>query len=197
MSTPKDVADAVVDAFVAAVNSSSREPKRRETIPELCRRSAARSHGYFDWHIAPAAARSWLPELTTRTPIRWPHSFYSLISRYQFPSFCCGPLQFYSVGLATDQSELRNAVFRDEPMVGVLWEHGYLPFATPEDSSYDPVCFDYTNVSGGNEPAVVRIDHEEILCRENIRVLQVLSPGFELLLENLTAELTTGSLGAT
>jgi len=82
-------------------------------------------------------------------------------------------------------------------MVGVLWEHGYLPFATPEDSSYDPVCFDYTNVSGGNEPAVVRIDHEEILCRENIRVLQVLSPGFELLLENLTAELTTGSLGAT
>jgi hypothetical protein len=197
MNTRGDVADAVVDAFVTAVNSSSREPKPREGIPEICRRSAARCRGYFDWHIVPAVAGSWLQELTTRTPFRWPLSFYSLISRYQFPSFCCGPLEFYSVGLATDQSELRNAVFRDEAMVAVLREHGYLPFARPEDSSYDPVCFDCTNVPGGNEPAVVRIDHEEILCRERIRVLQVLSPGFQSLLKNLTADLTAGVLGAT
>jgi hypothetical protein len=197
MSTPKDIADVVVDAFVAAVNSSSREPKRRESIPELCRRSADATMGCFDWQIAPAAAGSWLPELTTRSPFRWPHSFYSLISRYQFPSFCCGPLEFYSVGLVTDESELRNAVFRDEAMVAVLCEHGYLPFSRPEDSSYDPVCFDFTSGFGGYEPAVVRIDHEEILCREKIQVLQVLSPGFRLLLEKLTIELTTGSLSAT
>jgi hypothetical protein len=193
----KDVADAIVDAFVAAVNSSSREPKYRESIPVACRRSAARYRGRSDWHIAPAAAGSWLSELRTRSPFRWPHSFYSLISRYQFPSFCCGPLEFYSVGLATDKSELCNAVFRDEAMVAVLWAHGYLPFARPEDSSYDPICFDFTNGFGGDEAAVVRIDHEEILCRENIRVVQVLSPAFQLLLEKLTIELMTGSLGAT
>jgi hypothetical protein len=197
MSTRTDIADAVVDAFVTAVNSSSREPKLHERIPESCRRSADHCHGYLDWQIVPAAAGSWLQELTTRTPFRWPLSFYSLISRYQFPSFCCGPLQFYSVGLATDQSELRNAVFRDKAMVAVLREHGYLPFARPEDSSYDPICFDCINVSGDKEPTVVRIDHEETLCRERIRVLQVLSPGFQLLLKNLTAELTAGVLGAT
>ena len=101
------------------------------------------------------------------------------------------------MGLATDDAELCNAVFRDEAMVAVLWEHGYLPFARPEDSSYDPICFDFTMGFGGDEPAVVRIDHEEILCRENIRVVQVLSPGFRFLLEKLTIELTTGSLSAT
>jgi hypothetical protein len=197
MGTPKDVADAVVDAFVAAVNSSRREPKSRESIPEGCLGPAARNHGYFDWHIALTGAGSWLKELTTRMPFGWPDSFYSLISRYQFPSFGCGPLQFYPVGLATDQSELRNAVFRDEAMVAVLWEHGYLPFARPEDWSYDPVCFDCDKGGGGNEPAVVRIDHEEILCRDVIRVVQVLSPGFPLLLKSLAAGLRAGSLGAT
>ena len=82
-------------------------------------------------------------------------------------------------------------------MVSVLWENGYLPFARPEDSSYDPVCFHCVNVSGASEPAVVRIDHEEVLCRNRIRVQQVLSPAFHLLLEDMTAQLLAGTSGVT
>ena len=200
MSKRNDMAEARVDAFVAAVNSSSRAPLPCKGIPELCRRSAADDCGCCDWQIVPATAGSWLVELASQLPYRWPVSFHSLISRYQFPAFCCGPLEFYSVGLANppdDHYELRTAVLRDPPMVSVLWEHGYLPFARPEDSSYDPVCFDCGNVSWASEPAVVRIDHEEILCRNRIRVLQVLSPAFHLLLELMTANLLTGPSRAT
>lgn len=135
-------------------------------------------------------------ELVSRMPHRWPLSFQALISRYQFPSFCCGPLEFYSVGLDNspdDYDELRTAVLRDPAMLSVLWEHGYLPFARPEDSSYDPVCFHCVDVTGTSEPAVVRIDHEEVLCRNRIRVQQVLSSGFHLLLEEMTAQLLAGT----
>lgn len=193
------MAEARVDAFVAAVNSSGREPKSYKDIPELCRRSDAGHPGYCDWQIAPAKTGSWLVELASRMPYRWPLSFHALISRYQFPSFCCGPVEFYSVGLANppeDCCELRTAVLRDQALVSVLWKHGYLPFARPEDSSYDPICFHCVDVSGGSEPAVVRIDHEEVLCRNRIRVRQVLSPAFDLLLEHMTVQLIAGTLGA-
>jgi hypothetical protein len=199
MSQERHMAEARVDAFVAAVNSSSREPKPRKTIPELCRRSDVGHRGYYDWQIVPAKAGSWLVELASRLPYRWPLSFHTLISRYQFPSFCCGPLEFYSVGLDNppdDCYELRTSVLRDPALVSVLWEHGYLPFARPEDSSYDPVYFHCVDVSGASEPAVVRIDHEEVLCRSRIRVEQVLSPGFHLLLEQMTAQLLAGTPGA-
>jgi hypothetical protein len=199
MSQQKHMAEARVDAFVAAVNSSSRELLPCKAIPELCRRSVAGNHGYCDWQIVPAKAESWLVELASRLPYRWPLSFHALISKYQFPSFCCGPLEFYSAGLANpsdDSYELRTAVLRDPALVSVLWEHGYLPFARPEDSSYDPVCFHCVNVSAGSEPAVVRIDHEEVLCRNRIRVRQVLSPAFHFFLENMTAQLLAGTPGA-
>ena len=200
MSQQKHIAEARVEAFVAAVNLSSREPLPCKSIPELCRRSVAGNHGYCDWQIVPAKAESWLVQLASRLPYQWPLTFHALISRYQFPSFCCSPLEFYSVGLANpsdDSYELRTAVLRDPALVSVLWEHGYLPFARPEDSSYDPVCFHCVNVTGASEPAVVRIDHEGVLCRNRIRVRQVLAPAFHLLLEDMTAQLIAGTSGVT
>jgi len=58
-------------------------------------------------------------------------------------------------------------------MLTVLRKHGYLTFARPQDGSYDPVCFDYRKKTDSTEPAVVRIDHEEILCRDRIRIKQI------------------------
>jgi hypothetical protein len=189
------MAEAGVDGFVAAVNASRRVPLPCGSVPELCRGSAAADGGYCDWHIASGVAGPWLGELAAQLPNPWPMSFHALVSRYQFPSFICDPLEFYSVGLtdaSDDSDELRIAVLRDRHMVSVLWGQGYLPFARPEDSSYDPVCFDYRNLSQTGEPAVVRIDHEEVLCRSRIRIRQVLSPAVDLLLENMTARLLTG-----
>src|SRR5579871_1530744 len=134
MSQQKNMAEARVDAFVSAVNSSSREPLPCESIPELCRRSLAGNHGYCGWQIVPAKAESWLVELETRLPYRWPLSFHALISRYQFPSFCSGPLEFYSAGLANpsdDSYELRIAVLRDPALVSVLWSMGTCHLRAP------------------------------------------------------------------
>ena len=70
-----------------------------------------------------------------------------------------------------------------------LFKNGFLPFARPADSSYDPICFDYRDSSGKVEPSVVRIDHEEILCHDRIRVIATLSRSFDPLIEEMTRQL--------
>jgi hypothetical protein len=192
MSNRQRMADGQVDAFVAAVNASHKLPLSCDSIPEPCR--LVETDGFCDWRIVPSQGASWIPELEGQLPFGWPLTFRSLISRYLFPSFECGPLQFYSVGVTDpiqEVSELRTAVLRDRPLLAVLWKNGYLPFARPEDGSYDPVCFDRRKKADSTEPAIVRIDHEEILCRDRLRIKQIVSPSFGSLLEEMTSRLSS------
>jgi len=75
----------------------------------------------------------------------------------------------------------KDRLLIDEGFVKVLLPAGYLQIGNPDDSSYDPVCFD-TNKKG--ECQIVRIDHEEILCRSRIRVVKVIAASFLELIES-------------
>jgi hypothetical protein len=187
-----------VARFVAALNSSKRERLDRANIPALCRVPAPDDAGGCDWRIVPVPEAGWLPALEARLPYPLPPTFRVLISSYVFPSFECGPLTFYSVGAEEpDQdTEFQFAVLRDWTMNGVLWQHGRLPFARPADWSYDPVCFDCRHLSPSIEPAVVRIDHEQILCHGRIRVISLLASAFDQLVEGMTADLLTNARGS-
>jgi NADPH:quinone reductase-like Zn-dependent oxidoreductase len=58
---------------------------------------------------------------------------------------------------------------------------GYLRFAMGPDMDYDPVCFDMDSRKKNREMRVVKIDHEEILCDNRIKVVAELAPSFEAL----------------
>lgn len=192
MSKTDDTCDRRVDAFVQAVNSSPRESLRRDDIPDACRLSEGESRGFFDWRIVPSRVADWLPEVENHLPFRLPSTFRSLVARYLFPSFEVGPLTLYSVGVSDSHRagmEFRSAIFADGYMGPFLFKNGFLPFARPADSSYDPICFDYRDSSGKVEPSVVRIDHEEILCHDRIRVIATLSRSFDPLIEEMTRQL--------
>lgn len=192
MSKLNDLCNRRVDAFVSAINSSPRQVLSREEIPERCRLSEADWPGTLNWQIATNEDANWLPDVERRLPFRLPLTFRSLISRYTFPSFVAGPLTLYSVGLpdlTPGSKEYRYAIFGDRFMSPFLLKQGLLPFARPEDWSYDPMCFDYRNSQRKLEPVVVRIDHEEILCNGRIRVVESLAKGFDVLLEELTRAL--------
>lgn len=83
-------------------------------------------------------------------------------------------------------TEFRWAIFADSFMSPFLMKNGLIPFARPADYSYDPVCFDFTKSNRKSEPAVVRIDHEEILCNDRLRVVETISPTFHELIEEIT-----------
>jgi hypothetical protein len=194
MTKTRDVPHHRIDAFVAAVNAAKREPLQSEEIPSRCRRPR---EGYLpedwdsDWQIVPSTNADWLPELENRLPFRLPPTFRSLVSRYLFPSFDAGPIQFYSVGVEEPYTEFRSAVFGDRFMSPFLLKNGYVQFGRPAGGSYDPICFDFTISRRKSEPPVVHIDHEEILCNERIRVIESLSPAFHLFVEDLTRTLQT------
>ncbi|MGA8872725.1 MAG: SMI1/KNR4 family protein [Candidatus Acidiferrales bacterium] len=183
--------DQRVDAFVAAVNSSSREILFLEEIPEQCRRSESDLSEMFDWQIVRASDASWLPKLESELPIPLPPTLRSLVARYLFPSFEAGPLTLYSVGCERNlySTEFRVAMTGDAIMWPFLLERGFLPFANPAGGSYDPVCFDFRDSSRKREPPVVRIDHEEILCYDRLKVLETVASGLDVILDEVTRQL--------
>jgi hypothetical protein len=189
MSELTNLCDRRVDAFVAAVNSSPRESLFENEVPPECVVSLEEEFGDAIWQIVPSASAEWLPEVESRLPFPLPSTFRSLIKRYLFPSFEVAPLTLFSVGVRDPEStgmEFKSAIFADRFMSPFLLRNGLLPFARPGDYSYDPVCFDFRAPNRKSEPAVVRIDHEEILCNERLRVVESISPAFHELTEEMT-----------
>jgi hypothetical protein len=192
MSKTADRCHRRVDAFVAAVNFSPPAPLYDDEIPPACILPQRKSSRAVNWQIVPSADAQWLPDVESRLPFRLPPTFRSLIARYQFPAFEVGPLTLYSVGMgdpAETGTEFRLAIFADQFMSPFLLKNGLLPFARPADWSYDPVCFDFRAANRKSEPAVLRIDHEEILCNERLRIVEAISPAFHELMEEMTRQL--------
>jgi hypothetical protein len=75
MRKTKGSCDAIVDAFVAAVNRAPREELFREKIPEACLLSAGKWPEAFDWQIVRSEDASWLPALEIGLPFRMPATF--------------------------------------------------------------------------------------------------------------------------
>src|ERR1700722_7414701 len=192
MKKAKRRGDAIVDAFLAAVNLAPREELLREEKPKACLLSAgdwptlstgklyaAKMHvGFGPWSVA-------CPFLYQRPSAR---SFRDTHFRCLSPV----PLTLHAVGLPepdTNLQEFRSAILADANLSPFLLNQGFLPFARPASGSYDPVCFDCRNSRRKAEPAVVRVDHEEILCNDRLRVVEQLAAGFDVLLEETTRAL--------
>ncbi len=147
-------------------------------------------YGMWDWNIKPFENIDWIEDLEARLLIRFPTSFHSLITRYIFPQFDFGPLQFLAnTPEGVEKScELRTGIFEDEYLSTSLLQNGFVQFARPAGGSYDPICFDTNNKSTSIEYSIVNIDHEDILCHDKIKITKVLAPSFhELIKQHLAA----------
>ena len=120
----------------------------------------------------------WIEVLETKLPRQLPASFRSLVTRYTFPEFVIGGISFYENKGADSPDELSGAIFKDRIMAGVMLKCGYLQFARPESGSYDPICFAARRQAKNREFPIVRLDHEAILCRGQIRVVSTPAESF-------------------
>jgi hypothetical protein len=143
----------LIDQFVAIVDSPESNFRRIENAP-------------------------WIIELEAKLPKPFPVSFRSFVSRYSFSAFEAGALSFFAnLGDSSDE-ELSAAIFKDRFIADVTLKAGYIQFARHAGGSYDPVCFDANRSLKNREFPIVRLDHEEILCRDRIRVSEMLSDSF-------------------
>jgi hypothetical protein len=163
--------DSKIDAFVARVNSSPREPLDPEDVPEQLRIGMPDKHGQFMWSIKESACcwmQGWFEAFEQEFHLKFPPSIQSLMSRYAFPAFQCGPVFLYAntgyeLQSAQDVTwEFKERIFRDKGLVEALLPAGYLQIGNPLETDYDPICFDTKNRTDNGECPIVGIDHEEI-----------------------------------
>jgi len=120
----------------------------------------------------------WIAVFEQRLPRRLPASFRSLVTRYSFAPFEAGRLSFYANRGIGDVEDLSVAIFRDKLIVDNTMKAGYIQFARPATGDYDPICFDANTAVSNREFPIVRLDHEEILCYERIRVTEKVADSF-------------------
>lgn len=180
--------DALIDQFVEKVNRKYREPKTENEVPVNLRIREV-NPGWYDWFVKRSQSINWINDIESRLPCRLPRSFQSLLSRYEYPAFEADPLVLLANIAEGTEYELRMEIFADSSLSSFLLKNGLIQFAKPSGWQYDPVCFDARKKVHRREFPIVRIDHEEILCNNQIRIIETVAFSFyEFVLEYITSE---------
>lgn len=82
-----------------------------------------------------------------------------------------------------DLSGLLVQISKDPALWSALRAAGYIQFGKGPDLDYDPVCFDLKARKKNGDCRIVKIDHEEILCNNRLKVVSEIAPSFEDLMQ--------------
>lgn len=178
--------ESLVGEFVAFVNACGLEPKFPDQLPEELREKVT-DYGRYKWQIRQSAKNPWVEKFLQRLPQTPPALFRSLIEMYRFVEFEVGPVMFFANTGQPLFNELATSVFRDKGLFPVLHQNGYLEFGKQNGGGYDPVCFDMKRRRQDDAP-IVRLDHEEILLKTRIKVLNEIAPSFRDFLTTAISE---------
>ena len=187
MSTPGKSADKLVDEFVKYVNSHNLEPQADDEIPEELRLGPAQIDGYFDWKIKPISPNPWIQDLVQKLPKKFPQPYLSLIERYRFCNFDVATVMFLANTGRPVFQELSRKVFSDAGLYPTMHKNGFLQFGMTYTGDYDPMCFDMRQESRGDAP-IVRLDHEEILINNRIKIVERVAPSFSEFMRSAISE---------
>jgi hypothetical protein len=173
-------ADVEIDAFVARVNRSPREPLCYDEVPEFLRAGEpVDAEGYWvPWAIRPAPLPcAWIDAFEAKLPGPLPRSYRSLVTRYQFPAFEVGPVRLFAStgGVVNDVWELVRAVFLDAHLSTPLLAAGFVQFGRV---GWDPVCFDLNRRKNHGECPVLQLDHEADVVEKPVQVVAELADSF-------------------
>ena len=126
--------------------------------------------------LAPEPA--WLAPFQGALPFRLPPSYCSLLRRYRFPAFAAGVVALFGNLDGNSYDDVVVASTRDPVLSSVTRANGFIQIGRPASGSYDPICFDLRHRSNTGEAGVVRLDHEEILVNDAIRVVGEVAVSF-------------------
>jgi hypothetical protein len=128
---------------------------------------------------------SQLQEVYAELPARFPRLFERMVCLYRWAEVDLGTYRL----LANPPGPTLGGLLR-QMSASALWEAlipaGFIQFGKGPDLDYDPVCFDIKTRKQGGDCMIVKIDHEEILCNNRIKVVAELAPSFyQLVLQTI------------
>lgn len=125
-----------------------------------------------------AAAPAWLAPFEQSLPFRLPPAYRSLLLRYRFSAFVAGTVYLFGNLDGQSDDDLVVASIRDAALSAVVRANGFVQIGRPKSGGYDPICFDLRRRTKSGEAGLVRLDHEAILGRSSIRVVEAVAASF-------------------
>jgi hypothetical protein len=125
---------------------------------------------------------SLLEPIYSKLPARFPPIFERLVVSYRWAEV---DLQFHRL-LANPSGPGLGGLLREMSGDPIIWkcllDAGYIQFGKGPDIDYDPICFDIGSRNKNGDCKIVKIDHEQILCHNRVRLIAELAPSFEQLM---------------
>ena len=124
-----------------------------------------------------------LEPLYAKLPMRFPRLYERLLLSYRWEEVDIGSCTLLANPAGPDVAGLFNEMSKDRALWDALIPVGYIQFARGSTgASYDPVCFDTSALRKNRDCRVVRIDHEQILCYDRIKIIAEVAPSFRQLM---------------
>ncbi|MBZ5662853.1 MAG: hypothetical protein LAO08_20830 [Acidobacteriia bacterium] len=123
-----------------------------------------------------------LEPIYSNLPARFPRLYEQLVLSYRWADVDLQSFTLLANPPGTDLGGLLHEISKDKALWNCLRKAGYVQFGKGPDLDYDPVCFDMSSRKNkGRDSRIVKIDHEQILCHDRVKIVGELAPSFEKL----------------
>lgn len=178
----------LIDDFIACFRKFDEMSAYKESDPIAwqLKSGEADEYGRYPWTpLKSISENSLLEPLYGKLPGRFPTLYERLILTYRWAQVEVGRFCLLANPPGVDLSGVMTQMLLDKPMRLTLSQAGYIQFGRGPGGNYDPVCFDLKSRRKQNrECKVVKLDHEEILCNNRIKVIEELAQSFEELVRD-------------
>jgi hypothetical protein len=172
----------LVERFVASFEKLD-EMKADEILDPVAWQLAsgeADNLGWKSWRPARFSTdRSELDAIYAKLPARLPHLYERLVLSYRWAEVELGFFTLLANPPGATLSGLFHEMSKDQILWDVLLKKGFVRFGKGADFGYDAVCFDLSARKKNGDCRIVKVDHEEILCNNRVKVVAEVATSFE------------------
>jgi hypothetical protein len=175
----------LIEQFVASFEKLDEMAEFPEIVPLVRQLAVGSPDSYGRLHWRPMKIHtdpSQIELLHTKFPARLPPLFEQLVLSYRWAEVDLQSFRLLANPPGPDLSGLLGEMAKDPAFRKSLPPAGFIQFGMGPDMDYDPVCFDIRARTKSKDYKIVKIDHEEILCNNRIKVVTELAPSFEQLM---------------
>lgn len=113
-----------------------------------------------------------------------PRLFEQLLEQFAWLPVDLECLRLFGNPPSADFTAYANEMFADPVMNHTLLPARYARFALAADVCYDAICFDLNRMRDGDCP-VVRIEHESVLCFDQVDSIETVFPSCRAMMEHI------------
>lgn len=133
-----------------------------------------------------STSKTLLEPIYSQLPAPFPPLYERLVRSFRWAEVDLQICRLLANPPGPDFGALFQEISGDPTLWKYLREAGYVQFGRGPEIDYDPVCFDTNSSKNSKDYKIVKIDHEEILCNDRIKVVAEIAPSFsELMLHTI------------